>query len=96
MLIRELAVKPYEFGEVLQLLVFERDSRSNEFCSRFVIRVPLGNGNLEHHLSYSVSANKGVVPNQIAREVFHLMNFLEQKDWKDNLSSYADFCDGKF
>lgn len=94
MLIRDLAVKPYEFGEVLQLVVSERSG--NAFNVLFYVRVPLGQGNIEHHLSYSVNASKGVVPNQIAREVFHLMNFLEQKDWRDNMSSYADFCDGKF
>lgn len=27
-------------------------------------------------MNYSVSANKGVVPNQIAKEMFNLMNFL--------------------
>lgn len=95
MLIRELAVQPYEFGEVLCLSVTERDSRKQNFplC---VIRVPLGNGNIEHYFNYSVSASKFCVPNSISREVFHLMNFLEQKEWRDNLSSYADFCDGKF
>lgn len=95
MLIRELAVVPYEFGEVLSLKVGERDSRKS-YHPLCVIRIPLGNGNIEHFFNYSVCATKECVPNSVAREVFHLMNFLEQKDWRDNLSFYAEFCDGKF
>lgn len=46
MLIRDLAVKPYEFGEVLQLVVSERSG--NALNVLFYVRVPLGQGNIEH------------------------------------------------
>lgn len=96
MLERTVRIEPYEFGEVLCVVVSERDLKSKELQPIIVLRVPLGKGNIEHYLSYSVSAVKRVVPNQISREVFHMMNFFEQKDWRDKLDTYSDFCDNKF
>lgn len=46
-------------------------------------------------MNYSVSANKGVVPNQIAKEMFNLMNFFDLRDWRLCLDKYSDFCDCK-
>ena len=95
MLVRDLRLLPYEFCEVLDLNVYERDSRTHHVTQLFRIRVPLSMGNITHHFSYSVDCAVGVVPNQVARELFHLWNFLMDKDWKLKMESYADFCDCK-
>lgn len=84
-------ILPYEFGEVIQVSVL--DSKTN--VPSIVIRVPLGNGNIEHYLNYSVACSKGVVPNQVSSEVFYLTNFFMEKDWINCLSEYDDFCDCK-
>lgn len=84
-------ILPYEFGEVIQVSVLDTKTKQ----PIIVIRVPLGNGNVEHYLTYSVSATKGVVPNQVSSEVFFLTNFFMEKDWINRLSEYDDFCDCK-
>ena len=95
MLVRDLKILPYEFGEIFQLMVGERNTNTGIYTPLFCVRVPLGNGNIEHYMNYSVSANKGVVPNQIAKEMFNLMNFFDLRDWRLSLDKYSDFCDCK-
>lgn len=95
MLIRDLKlIVASEFVEVLDLSLMEKD-RSGKYTSLCRIRIPLFNKNFELGYCYSVECTKVGVP-YVSKEVFHLMNFLEQKDWRDKLSSYADFCDGRF
>lgn len=95
MLIRELKlIVASEFVEVLDCVLMEKD-RSGKFTSLCRIRIPLFNKNFELGYCYSVQSSK-VGVSYVSKEVFHLMNFLEQKDWRDKLSSYDEFCDGKF
>lgn len=81
---------PYEFGEVLQVSVLDIKIKK----PIMVIRVPLEALSNEF-FHYSVTATKGVVPNLVAKEIFLLTNFLDDKDWINRLSEYDDFCDCK-
>lgn len=98
MLVRELSLLPYQFGEVLRLFVYENDTRKKKISPICDVRFPIGNGNIEHYLSYSVSAPKGVVPNQISKELFYIYQFFaEYPDcWREHMDKYADFCDLPF
>lgn len=93
MLRRSLIIVPSEFTDVLELETTWETSPRSSFVVR--IRVPLNWWNFVYGFNFSCETSKGVVPNQISKELFHLMNFLEQDDWRDKLDSYADFCDGR-
>lgn len=94
MLHRIARINTYEYGEVFEVVVL--DSKQSPNKARIAIRFPLGNFNLDLYTNYSVNAVRGVSPNEIAREVFHVMNFLcDVRDWKERMDEYDDFCDGR-
>lgn len=93
MIRRYLKLTSSEFTDVLEL---ETNWETSPHCMFIVrIRVPINSWNFVYGFNFSCEASRGVVPNQISKELFHLMNFLEQDDWRDKLDSYADFCDGR-
>lgn len=90
MLVRDLRLCPYEFGEVLELSLIEKDSKGC-LCSLCRIRIPVFEST---SFLYSVECSpRGY--GYVSKEVFHLKNFLELEDWRNCLDSYSDFVFGR-
>lgn len=93
MLHREAFLGISEFGEVLNVVVTE--STQSKGISRVFGTFRVFNPGRIFGLNMSFSVAKGVVANQISKEIFWIQNFLEERDWRLRLEEYDDFCSNR-
>ena len=90
LIFRSAEIRNSEFGECLHVVVYEKISKGLDkqlmVIRLFNPRCMIGG---KH---WSISASKGVVPNQISKELFFIESFLDTRDWYSKLDTFDAFC----